>query len=127
MPTLGPTSNCEVVRSHCDPVFTEHTHISEVYVTSVLQTKKLGLRALSDLVSRREPWARGLGKLGSYPGVATRLGEPRAVSGLCTPSGVEGLGRRLTSLLALRPMAPHEPQALGERPCADCWVSRLLT
>lgn len=116
MPMLGPTSNCEAVRSHYDRACTEHTHVAKVHVTSILQMKKLGLRALSDLVSGKEPWTRGLGELGSHPGVSVSLREPQPVSGFCTPSGVEGLSRRLIFLLALRSVAPHEPQALGERP-----------
>lgn len=54
-------------------MFTEHIHISEAYVKSISQTKKLRLRDLSDLVSRKERWTRGSGELGSHPGVATSL------------------------------------------------------
>lgn len=54
-------------------MFTEHIHISEVYIRPISQTKKLTLRDLRDLVSRKEHWTRGLGELGSHPGVATSL------------------------------------------------------
>lgn len=54
-------------------MLTEHIHNSEVYIRSISQTKKLTLRDLSDLVSRKEYWTRGSGELGSHPGVATSL------------------------------------------------------
>lgn len=107
-------------------MFTEHIHISEVYLRSVLQTKKLRLRDLSASASRKEHWAGGLGELVSHPGIATSLlwalGKTQPVSGAGLPSGVE----QLISFLARIWMAPHERQVPGGRPYTGCWVSRLL-
>lgn len=72
-------------------MFIEHT-MSQVYLRSVLQTEKLRLRDQSDSASRKEHWTRGLGELGSHPGLATSLlwalGELHPVSEVSLPSGV---------------------------------------